>query len=49
MVFPGKQAQADDDGKGAVVCGGGERFRGTTKGTKLQLSPVTTWVTWDVN
>lgn len=46
MGFPGMQ---DDDGKGAVVCGGGEGFRGSTKGTKLQLSPVATWVTWDVN
>lgn len=33
---------------GAVVCGGEEGCREATKGTKLQLSPVTTWVTWDI-
>lgn len=32
MGFPGKQAEADDDGECAVVCGGGNGFRGTTKG-----------------
>lgn len=47
--LPGKQAQADDDGKGAVVWGGGEGFGGTIKRTKLLLSPVMTWVTCVLN